>query len=128
MNPIYAFFSAAYIFAIFFLADSGAASQIGRFNPYSLLHIPLYGLLAFLLLLAFCTGRGAYTRSRAAAACAVAGLVGAVDEIHQIYIPTREGSAGDFFLDILGIVLALLIFRAIYATLFRKGRESKGKG
>ncbi len=127
MNSIYTFLSAAYIFAIFFLADSGAASQIGRFNPYSLLHIPLYGLLAFLLLLSFCTGRGAYTRNRAAAACVMAGLVGALDEFQQLYIPTREGSVGDVLLDILGIVLALLIFNAIYAALFRKGREPKTK-
>ena len=48
MNPFYAFLSAAYIFAIFFLADSGAVSQIGEFNPYSLLHIPLYGILTSL--------------------------------------------------------------------------------
>ena len=58
MNPFYALLSAAYIFAIFFLADSGAASQIGEFNPYSLLHIPLYGILTLLILLSLCTGKG----------------------------------------------------------------------
>ncbi len=131
MNPIYALFSAAYIFIIFFFADSGSVSRIEKFNPYSLLHIPLYGLLTFLLLLSFCTGGGQYTRKRVTGAGVIAGVVGALDEFHQIFIPTRDGSLGDVFLDIVGTVLAILIFTRIYSALFlskRKRKEINGPG
>ena len=111
MNPFYALLSAAYIFAIFFLADSGAASQIGEFNPYSLLHIPLYGILTLLILLSLCTGKGEYTPQRLILGGFIAGIAGALDEFHQSFIPTREGSWGDVLLDALGIVLAIFLFR-----------------
>ena len=42
-----------YIFSIFFCADSPIVSQIGVLNIFSLLHVPLYGFLTFLLLRAF---------------------------------------------------------------------------
>jgi len=50
-----------------------------------------------------------------------------LDEIHLVYIPTRDGSIGDVLLDILGIVLGLLLFSTTYAARFRKGREPKTK-
>jgi VanZ family protein len=128
MNPIFFLLSVGYVFVIIFLADSGAVSQIEAFNPYSLLHIPLYGLLTLLLLLSFCTGGGKYTRNRVITAGLIAGLVGALDEFHQIYIPTRDGSLGDVFLDILGAGLAILIFGRIYSAFFLKWRGPKVKG
>jgi predicted membrane metal-binding protein len=51
LNLFFAFLSAAYIAGIFFLADSPVVSSLSAFNPYSLLHIPLYGILALLLIL-----------------------------------------------------------------------------
>jgi len=120
MNPFYALLSAAYIFAIFFLADSGAASQIGEFNPYSLLHIPLYGILTLLILLSLCTGKGKYTSQRLILGGFIAGIAGALDEFHQSFIPTREGSWGDVLLDALGIVLAIFLFRRVLPFLKSK--------
>ena len=113
MNLFFAFLSAAYIFAIFFLADSGAISQIGEFNPYSLLHVPLYGILTLLILLSLGTGKGKFTRQRLIIGGFIAGIAGALDEFHQTFIPTREGSLGDVLLDVLGIVLAILLFRLV---------------
>jgi VanZ family protein len=126
MNPFYALLSAAYIFAIFFLADSGAASQIGEFNPYSLLHIPLYGILTLLILLSLCTGKGKYTPQRLILGGSIAGIAGALDEFHQTFIPPREGSFGDVLLDIVGIALAILLFRLIFPSLKSKSL-SNGK-
>ena len=120
MNPVYALFSAAYIFAIFFLADSGVVSRIGEFNPYSLLHVPLYGVLTLLVLLSLCTGKGKYTPERLVAGAIIAGIVSALDEFHQAFIPTRDGSTGDVFLDLLGIVIALLLFRRFFPPLQEK--------
>ena len=127
MNPVYALLSAAYIFAIFFLADSGAASQIGEFNPYSLLHVPLYGVLTLLILLSLCTGKGRYSPKRLIAGGLISGIVGALDEFHQTFIPTRDGTWGDVFLDVLGVIIALLVFRRFFPFLQRKFGLVSGK-
>ena len=120
MNPVYALFSAAYVFAIFFLADSGAVSQVGDFNPYSLLHIPLYGILTLLILLSSYTGKEEYPKNRLIASGLIAGMVGALDEFHQTFIPTRDGSIGDVLLDFLGIFLTILLFRRAFPYLKSK--------
>jgi VanZ family protein len=120
MNLLYTSLSAAYIFAIFFLADSGAASRIGEFNPYSLLHIPLYGVLAILVLLSLCTGKEGYRPQRLVVGGVFTAVVGAVDEFHQTFIPTRDGSLGDVLLDVLGVVLAVLVFRRFFPVLQEK--------
>jgi VanZ family protein len=122
MNPVYALFSAAYIFAIFFLADSGAVSQLGEFNPYSLLHIPLYGILTLLILLSLCTGKGRYTSKRLIAGVFITAIVGALDEFYQTFIPVRDGSLGDVLLDALGAAIALIIFHRFYPGLQTKLR------
>jgi VanZ family protein len=127
MNLFFAFLSAAYIFAIFFLADSGAISQIGEFNPYSLLHVPLYGILTLLILLSLCIGKGKFTRQRLIIGGFIAGIAGALDEFHQTFIPTREGSLGDVLLDILGVVIAFMVFHRLFPVLRTKfGVGSKG--
>jgi VanZ family protein len=41
----------------------------------------------------------------------IALVVGIADEIHQTYIPTRNGSVGDVLLDVVGIVLCLVFFK-----------------
>ena len=51
LNPFFALLSAAYISGIFLLADSPVVSSLSAFNPCSLLHIPLYAILALLLIL-----------------------------------------------------------------------------
>jgi VanZ family protein len=122
MNPVYALLSAAYILAIFLLADSGAVSRLGEFNPYSLLHIPLYGILTLLILLSLCTGKGIYSPKRLIAGGFLAGIVGAMDELHQAFIPSRDGSMGDVLLDILGVAIALIVFRRFFPVLETKFR------
>jgi hypothetical protein len=53
MNILFSTLSAAYIAGIFLFADSPVVSDVAPFNPYSILHIPLYGILTFLLVLSF---------------------------------------------------------------------------
>lgn len=120
MNSFFVFLSAAYIFAIFFLADSGAVSRIGEFNPYSLLHVPLYGVLTLLVLLSLCTGKEGYSPKRLVVGGVFTAIVGAVDEFHQTFIPARDGSPGDVLLDFLGVILALLVFRRFFPVLQEK--------
>jgi VanZ family protein len=118
MNPFFTILSAAYILGIFFLADSSTAAQIGEFNPYSLLHIPLYGVLTGLLLLAFASKPGTNIAIRYHLAAWIAVAVGILDEYHQTFIPSREGSVGDVFLDILGVVLVVILARRVSPSLW----------
>lgn len=135
MNPFFTVLSAAYIFGIFFLADSPDVSQIGEFNPYSLLHIPLYGVLTGLLLLAFASRPGTDFALRHHLAAWTAVVVGILDEYHQTFIPAREGSAGDVLLDILGVILVVILARRVSPSLWlrpfqgrKEWRERGGQG
>jgi len=49
INLFFALLSVAYASAIFVLAGSPLAFSLSAFNPRSILHIPLYGILTFLL-------------------------------------------------------------------------------
>ena len=147
MSIFFRVLSAAYIAGIFLLADSPMVSDVAPFNPYSLLHIPLYGILTILLVLSFRRKPGNSTnlsREMRPTPCSVetttsgslfhrdpsnsinptnsrnlvvagsiAFVVAIADEIHQAYIPTRNASITDVFLDIVGIVLCILIIRRI---------------
>jgi len=53
MRLFFTILSIAYIAGIFLFADSSVVSTLSSFNPYSLLHIPLYGILTFLLIFSF---------------------------------------------------------------------------
>jgi len=113
MNPFFTFLSAAYIFCIVYLAGSPLVSRIAEFNPYSLLHIPLYGILTILLLLALASKPQTSRTSRYSMAASVAIAVGAVDEYYQSFIPNRDASMGDVLLDILGVVLVMILARRV---------------
>ena len=127
MNPFFTVLSAVYIFGIFFLADSPAASQIGEFNPYSLLHIPLYGVLTGLLLMAFASKPGTNFAYRYHLAAWTAVAVGLLDEYHQTFIPSREGSVGDVLLDILGVILLMILARPVSPALWLRPFQRQKK-
>jgi len=105
------------------------------FNPYSLLHIPLYGILTLLLI--FSCVRLTFkskvlngpndlnnandpkapnnlSHKRLLIAGFIALGVAISDEIHQAYIPSREASITDIFLDLIGIFLAMLLIVKLY--------------
>jgi VanZ family protein len=113
MNPFFTFLSAAYIFGIVYLAGSPLVSRIAKFNPYSVLHIPFYGILTILLLLAFASKPETSHTSRYSIAAWVAIAVAVVDEYLQSFIPAREASMGDVLLDILGVGLVMILARRI---------------
>ncbi len=134
MPFVFKILSAAYIAGIFLFADSPVVSDMAAFNPYSLLHIPMYGILTILLILSnwssIFIGRGNSTNSinptnsrNLVVAGIIALVVGIADEIYQAYIPSRKATITDVFLDILGIVICILIIRRIeHASGFSKIR------
>ena len=130
MRILFSLLSLFYIACIFILAGSPLVHTLSRFNPYSLLHIPLYGMLAFLLIFSMVpvtqgfkeASVQAYShstrlRSRGTAglkfrlfvAGAIAFAVGIFDEVHQLSVPGRQGSVSDVALDTVGIAIALLL-------------------
>ena len=139
MKIVFSFLSLFYIASIFILAGSPVAHKLSQFNPYSLLHIPLYGILTLLLVLSIVPiPRGfnvrsiqpgsdsarprswgtAGLRARLFVAGVIALVVGIFDEIHQLSVPGREGSAGDVVLDAVGIAIALLLYLWFFKTQF----------
>ena len=154
MNFIFTILSIAYISGIFFLADSPIVSSFSAFNPYSLLHIPLYGILTILLVFSIVpitmlrrinaidnpnnpnVPRNyastylrihslTHPRIHAFTHFLIPGLIALgiaiADEIHQVYIPNRDGSVNDVLLDLLGIILTLFfIFRLLKSKIVNR--------
>lgn len=80
-------------------------------NPYSLLHIPLYGILMVLLSIAFHVKRHGLEEKPFHLISllwpgGIALLVGILDEVNQMFIPGREASLTDVLLNGIGIGLA----------------------
>jgi len=127
--------SALYISGIFFLADSSVVEEMAAFNPYSLLHIPLYGILTLLLILSFSPKRTRSIYSNSSTnptnsidpidlgnpsnqliAGIIALVVAVADEIHQAYLPNRNASVIDVLLDIMGIILCMFVIKCMKRT------------
>ena len=125
--------SAAYISGIFLLAGSPELERLGQFNPYSLLHIPLYGILTLLLIFSrwssIFINRGnpknsidPTNLSNLVVVGIIALVVAMADEIYQSFIPFRDASVTDVFLDLIGISLVLIVLSQYY----KKSRKAWG--
>ena len=141
MRILFSILSLFYIAAIFLLAGSPVVHTLSEFNPYSLLHIPLFGILTFLLIFSMVPlTRGfreasiqpsrhsirprskglADLRSRLLIAGGIAWVVGIFDEVHQLSVPGRDGSVSDVVLDMVGIAIALLLCFVLLKTRISK--------
>ena len=112
MRQFFSILSALYIAGIFIFPRMIPGSILSRvWNPYSLLHIPMYGVLMVLLNLAF-EPQIIFQRKVSSGISffflpgGIATGVGILDEFHQVFIPYRSASVADVMLDIGGIVLA----------------------
>ena len=141
MRILFSLLSLFYIASIFILAGSPVVHTLEEFNPYSLLHIPLYGIMTFLLVFSIVPvtrgikeasiqpssdparqpSKGAVgLKTRLFIAGAIALVVGIFDEIHQLSLTIREASASDALLDAVGIAIALLLCFWLFKTRFFK--------
>jgi hypothetical protein len=79
----------------------------------NLFHVPLYAGMAFCLLKAFSETlpQQALQQRLSGLIFVVAAAYAALDEWHQSFVPGRDASSGDFFLDLVGIGLVLLLAR-----------------
>jgi len=137
MKILFSLFSLFYIAAIFILAGSPLVKTLSEFNPYSLLHIPLYGILTFLLVRSIVpisrrpknpsiqqsnvstrptSKKRAGLRLRLFMVGCIASAVGIFDEAHQLYVPGRDASVTDVVLDMVGIALGLVLVFGLFKT------------
>ena len=124
MRLFFSTLSVVYIAGIFILTGSPLAINSTFLNPYSLLHIPLYGILTFLLTLSFMSLKfnpfnkinqinprnPRNWRNYFLLSGGIALIIAIADEIHQVYVPGRDASINDVLLDMVGISLALFLF------------------
>lgn len=87
-------------------------------------HFCEYAGLAFFLFraLGFWPKFNVYLR-RTLLTLATGAAIGAIDELHQIYIPGRASQFGDWLADVGGLVFALVII-GISSLLFRASRRT----
>ena len=111
----YGFLTLVYMGGIYWLSSLPGVGQDGgaplvAFDA-NILHIPLYAGLAFCFLQAVTGGHGRHGGSWGTLALTLlgSGVYAALDEWHQYFVPGRSPSLGDFLLDLVGIVGALLI-------------------
>jgi len=141
VRVFFAILSLFCIATIFILAGSPVVDTLSEFNPYSLLHIPLFGILAFLLIFSMVPiprrfrevsnqTEGVSRRlpseetkgmkARLFIAGGIALVVAILDEFHQLSVPVREGSVSDIVLDLAGIVIVLLLCSWLFKTRISK--------
>jgi VanZ family protein len=72
-----------------------------------LIHAGMYAGLAFLIVRA--ATLSGWARSKLVLLAVALVVYGALDELHQLFIPGRDGSASDWAFDSLGIAVGLLM-------------------
>lgn len=88
-----------------------------------LAHFTEYAALAFFALRAFWNSSNEVIRAyRTIFAFCLVAFVAAIDEYNQSFNPARTGSIYDFFLDLSGGIVMLLVFHAIKTCLFSRSR------
>lgn len=114
LYPVFSILSTNYVSKSFKLCRVIPGSILSRvWNPYSLLHILIYGVLMIFLVLSF--GLNPNTPKIANPLSSflflpgcIAPVVGVLDELNQIFIPGRDASVTDVMLDIIGITLTAI--------------------
>lgn len=96
------------VLALSSIPDHGDGGYIIGFVTPSIqnfLHIPVYGLLALLWIVAL-RGQGFSVQRSILLAILLSSAYGAVLEVFQFFIPGRFASLTDFFLNLTGILLS----------------------
>jgi len=100
--------------ALIFFLSSLSGSSLSNFGSLDVFikkgaHIAEYAILYFLLFRAFQSLM--VTRKALIVSAVIAVLYAISDEYHQTFVPFREGTVRDVFIDSIGIFLMYLILR-----------------
>lgn len=87
------------------------------FLIFKSLHIIEYAFLYFLLFRALYPYKGITLKKKYIYAFIIAALYAASDELHQTFVPTREGKVRDVIIDWIGITLMYSYIKARLHTL-----------
>jgi VanZ family protein len=120
LHPGYMIAAVGYMAGLFALSaappDIGGSGALGSPLAWNLLHVPVYGGLACLVLLGLNDGRWRGSAWRlhgwTALVCVLHALL---DEWHQSFVPGRQSSFADVLLNCIGIAGALLFSRLVGA-------------
>lgn len=86
----------------------GSAVPVDVHHPFDwLVHAGLYGMLGLLLVRA--VAAGGWPGRRLVLLLALVSVAAALDEVHQLFIPGRNGSAMDWVFDTTGVGAGLLL-------------------
>lgn len=92
-----------------------------NFIVFKLLHILEYGILYVLLFRAIHSIKNALnSEQKLFVAFLIAVIFAATDEIHQTFVPTREGAARDVIIDTIGIVTAWICIQRLLLKVPKK--------
>lgn len=93
----------------------GSSVPVDVHHPWDwFVHLGMYGMLG--LLLARVATIGGWPARRLAALLVVVSVAAALDEVHQLYIPGRNGSAMDWVFDTTGVGAGLLFGSLLMRT------------
>jgi VanZ family protein len=84
----------------------------------SILHVPMFFMLSYLVARAVSASTGSGKRTTIAAAIAFTVAYGVFDELHQLYVPGRTFSCLDIGFDALGG--GLIVFKPWWEKLFER--------
>lgn len=99
---------------IFFLSSrqkiSVTHTYASDFAIFKTLHMIEYAILFFLLFrAAYSLRKSLYNSNLFAMICSI--LFAASDEIHQLFVATRQGTVRDIFIDTIGIIIMYIVVR-----------------
>jgi len=96
----------------YFSSQPSGSPALERFPlPAGPGHLGGYGLLALLLYRAFNKGFLGWNLRAAGYTFLAAFIYGITDEFHQTFVPGRQASVSDVFINAVGIALALVVIR-----------------
>jgi VanZ family protein len=114
------FFLPAFLYysLIFFL--SSRSISLKAYIPFmdKVIHLMEFAILGFLLSFGFVLSLKYRLKAKAYLTFLSGALLGALDELHQYFVPGRSAEILDWVADVLGILVGLLIF----ISLFRRAR------
>jgi len=112
-------FPILFFMALIFFLSSLSGSSFSNFGSFDVFvkkgaHITEYAILTILLFRAF--GTRMVARRALTVSAVIAVLYAASDEYHQTFIPLREGTIRDVFIDSIGILIVYLYLRHKYIS------------
>ena len=84
-----------------------------NFFVFKSFHVIEYAILYFLVFRGFYLSKNDRSELVGKFAFIISLLYAITDEIHQTFVPTREGKLGDVFIDLIGITLAYIVINKI---------------